>query len=345
MTTLKALVVGGTWDENGGRASKVVTSLAGNLEAEVCNGGDYTKLSHEIGGYSLVVWMPKIWNDESKWYPEKDTGTVLICSKVMRPGYITVDAVKRIYDMHANAVIQIWIGTGNEKHTFALVDALGNEWVKTSDIGYLAQRIVDLYKWTSGAIRVPSVRLDRRTSDLKRFMRLNLEVADRVQGYVGKRYFGNVSTRCQSMFPGARMGAHVLVSPRNTDKSLLSAEDMVPVEGELHHPDGAPDVSVVRYGGARKPSVDAPVQVRLFELFPDINFFIHGHAYLKGAPVTEQYFPCGDMREVFEIRELIESKKTPRTCGAINLKNHGFLLYSQTVEACPSWYGGLWWMG
>jgi len=82
------------------------------------------------------------------------------------------------------------------------------------------------------------------------------------------------------------------------------------------------------YFGDRKPSVDAPVQLELYRDFPDINFMIHGHAYIRGdVPFTDKYYPCGDLREVDEVRKQLNFGHS-----RINLKSHGFLLVGNCVE-------------
>ena len=54
---------------------------------------------------------------------------------------------------------------------------------------------------------------------------------------------------------------------------------------------------------------------------------IHGHMFIKGVPTTKNYFPCGDLREVFEIESLFKQGHT-----TINLKNHGFLIASNNLH-------------
>ncbi len=246
---------------------------------------------------------------------------MLICSKVMRDGYTRADSVTRIFAMHANAVIEIWANDG--EFLFKLRDAMANVWERTKGIAKLAKGIGELVRWTNGSIRTRSLRVDARDGDdLNRFMELNALVAEKVQNSIGERYFGNVSTRCQSMFPGVRRSQHLFVSPRNTDKRFLKAEDMVLVYDSVN----------VKYLGDRKPSIDASVHIYLFNAMAQTNYFIHGHAKVRGAPTTENYYPCGDLRGAYEIYGLIRTQEAHPHCGAINLKRHGFLLYSKTVE-------------
>ena len=51
--------------------------------------------------------------------------------------------------------------------------------------------------------------------------------------------------------------------------------------------------------------MDTPVQVRLYKTIPHINYIVHGHVYVKGAPFTKEAIPCGALEEVDEIMELI----------------------------------------
>ncbi|MBW2168857.1 MAG: class II aldolase/adducin family protein, partial [Deltaproteobacteria bacterium] len=264
----RTLIVGGTWDDEGGHQSKIVEMLAKELDAEVVhNGGDIIDLDHDISGFDLIVWMPSVSNGESKWYPKKDRGAVLVCSKVMRSEYTKADSVSRIFAMHANAVIEIRRGAGAGKFLFGLRDAMANWWAEpTTDIVNLVSGIMEHYWWTKGSIRIGSKRSDLRDNDTYRLMELTGQVADRVENSIGERYFGNVSTRCQSMFPGARGLGHILISPRNTDKRRLGAEDMVMVSA---FQDAAGEGSV-RYWGPRKPSVDTPVQLYIFGAMPEV---------------------------------------------------------------------------
>jgi len=83
----------------------------------------------------------------------------------------------------------------------------------------------------------------------------------------------------------------------------------------------------IRYFGEYKPSIDTPVQIELYKKLDNINYFIHGHTYIQNQDLTNNYFPCGDIREVKEIFNKIKRNN----CGSINLRNHGFLIYADTI--------------
>lgn len=80
-------------------------------------------------------------------------------------------------------------------------------------------------------------------------------------------------------------------------------------------------VQIHQYYGNRKPSVDTPVQVAIYQNFPNVRYMIHGHAFISSTPLTRNYYPCGDMHEVLEIFKLFH-----RNQYVINLMNHGFLI-------------------
>lgn len=313
---MNVIIVGGGYD---GKKSSIITKMGEQFSSadECCivNGGELSNIS----GFDLALWMPDVSNNEEKQYPVKDRGAVLICSKVMREGYTLIDAITRIFKMHGNAVIAIY-KEGDRKFRFELVDALGHIWYSGYDITKLCSSIKDLYSWTKGAIRKSIPKADKNVTiealpQLTDFMEINCNLAFKSAAQCGNRYFGNFSTRCTKLFPSHRFEKSVIiVSPRNVDKRTLKDTDMVPII------DGA-------YFGDRKPSVDAPVQLELYQEVPGVNFMIHGHAYVKGAPMTKQYFPCGDMRETSETIELLRDGHK-----AVNLKHHGFLLATETLE-------------
>lgn len=313
---MKILIAGG-----GGCGKK--SGVINKIKDALCQkeDGDYTvfngALPDNISGNDLVLWMPDISNNEKKNYPVKDKGAVLICSKVMREGYTRLDAVTRIFKMHGNAVIAIYKEPGHP-FKFELIDALANIWYSGYDILDLCVSIMKLYKWTKDSIRnsVPKA-VEQETvvlAALDDFIAINRELALKSAAQCGNRYFGNFSTRCTKLFPSHRDDNVIVMSPRNVDKRTLTTDDMVQIVGG-------------KYLGDRKPSVDAPVQMAVYEQVPDVRYMIHGHAYVESAPMTNHYFPCGDMREVPETVELLKEGYT-----AINLRNHGFLLATKTLD-------------
>jgi hypothetical protein len=313
-------IVGGSQNKESSIIKKIATEFRESISHKVLvyNGTTTT----DISGADLTIWMPDIPNELPKKYPKKDKGSVLICSKVIHNDRTEVDAVSRIFDMNGNAVICIYkddINMGTFR--FKLIDALGHVWIETYVIRFLVQKILELYKWTKLQVRLSLEHSNEPVPDVKIpeiFVDINTRIADKIENALGSRYFGNFSTRCMKLFPSFRTDADsYLFSPRNIDKRRLTVNDFVFVKPPYYY-------------GDRKYSVDAPVQIALYRAYNDINFMIHGHAFVKGYrdfPVTENYYPCGDLREVHEISVIFDSG-----IRIVNVKNHGFLLASTDLK-------------
>lgn len=317
-------IVGGNFGINQ-KASSIVSMLADTLGAKtVLNGGTIEELPIELNA-DLVVWMPNIVNEEPKHYPNKKIGSVLICSKVMHDEYKKIDAISRIFKMHGNAVIAIYKQC--KPFVFELIDALGNTWYKGSNIKELSDEIIRFYSFTKAAVRIQTkkedvnIQLDTKTrNNITALIQANCRLQQYIETSCGNRFFGNISTRCQKLFPSLKInGKYMFVSPRNSDKRSLTPDDMV-----LYSVNNT-------YSGENKPSVDSPTQIKLYKIYPHINYMIHGHAILSGIGEvnTNNYRLCGDVREVDEILNVVS---TSTTQFIINLKNHGFLIGTDSIE-------------
>jgi len=330
---MRTVIVGGTWGINHKRSS-IVDKLSVLFDTnELYNGMPGLSDLPMYPDGDLIIWMPDIPNEEAKHYPIKSGGAVLICSKVMRDGYSKIDAVSRIFKMHGNAVIAI--SKRMSFYNFELIDALGNTWYNGISLPELSDAISIFYLFTKDAIRVQStwVPMSLRMSDenfdnVLGLLAINDTLKDSIMTQCGSRFFGNVSTRCQNLFPTIRAKTGIYVSPRNSDKSEILTEDMIFCTMEN---------GVVRFYGDKniKPSVDTPIQIGVYEERPRLNFMIHGHAFLKGNSYpfytgeTERYCLCGDMKEKDEILKIIPDGFNN---GIINLRNHGFLAFSDTLK-------------
>lgn len=316
---MKTTIIGG--DFGTPKASGIIRKISEHFDQpSIINGGELNQLPTTISS-DLILWMPNINNEQPKHYPKKGIGDVLICSKVMREEYSIADAVSRIFRMHGNAVIAIY--KNDSIVAFKLIDALGNFWYNGSDISQLCIAIKEFYAFTKSAIRMNSNNVEMPipeiNDDINRFIDLNKKLSKHIQISCGQRFFGNLSTRCQKLFPTCKAeNSGVFVSPRNVDKSEITSNDMVYVR--LLN-------DAVIYAGDHKPSVDSPIQLLIYSKFPNINYMIHGHAFIEGAIETKTYCLCGDVREVDEVSSLITTK-----FGAINLKNHGFLIFADTLD-------------
>lgn len=149
-----------------------------------------------------------------------------------------------------------------------------------------------------------------------------------------ERFLGNASMkpmppqvgRCSRGMPSFKVGNYVFVSQRNIDKQFIDLNHFVPCYM---------DDDKLYYCGENKPSVDAPIQLRLYQNLPNIRYIIHSHCYIAGATFTSKSIPCGAIEEVDEVLRVIDDKYKTRTGSfyAINLKGHGSLLMAKCVDA------------
>ena len=83
----KILLVGGNWDLNGGKKSKIVDEFAKHLpNVTVYNGGNYNDLKdilYMCSNYSIVIWWANVSNELPKIRNVKDINfkTMLVSSK------------------------------------------------------------------------------------------------------------------------------------------------------------------------------------------------------------------------------------------------------------------------
>ena len=141
-----------------------------------------------------------------------------------------------------------------------------------------------------------------------------------------KRFLGNSSFRWPKGFPSFRSGKYIFVSKRNVNKEYISINEFVPVYLENNK---------LYYCGDHKPSVDTPIQVRLYEKLSNINFMIHSHCYIKGAPFTKNALPCGAIEEVNEVLNLIKEhyeNDYSKDFYLINLIGHGSIMMSSNPK-------------
>jgi ribulose-5-phosphate 4-epimerase/fuculose-1-phosphate aldolase len=109
------------------------------------------------------------------------------------------------------------------------------------------------------------------------------------------------------------------ISQRDVDKRYIDQAHFVAVDLGYYVRN-----QTVGYYGNVKPSVDAPVQARLYLNYPNIRCMVHAHVYVRDAPFTSQKLPCGAIEECEEIYNAVPTMDTPRFI--VNLKGHGCLV-------------------
>lgn len=355
----KILFVGGNWDLNGGKQSKIVNKFANYLpDATVFNGGNYNELNSILESsinYDIVIWWANVPNELPKIRNVKDINykVMLVSSKRnIDNKYSFEDLLQRSFALKSNLTIEFT--KSNNLYSMKLFDPLGNVWYEGTDIKDCSKELLDRLNFIKSITRESTVSSEENIGALAWFFNLFKEEVYKsesnpaipvkevflnlVKDYASKfaettfetkdvtRFLGNASFRCPKGFPSFRDGKYIFVSKRNVNKEFIGINEFVPVyleNGKLY------------YCGDSKPSVDTPIQVRLYNLLPNINYMIHSHCYINGAPFTKKALPCGAIEEVEEILELLKEdyyNDFNKDFYLINLLGHGSIMMSKNPE-------------
>lgn len=330
LTIMKVLYVAGKFDENNGRPSKIAAQIYEQVKLEemtYINGGSFSdleKIIESIDDFKLIYWFADVDNEKPKLIKEikeKNKECILITSKRNRGEYSFADLVYRALGNKSNLFVEF--SEKNGRYLGRVADPLGNVFLDYSEdfslVGRtLKKRTEELLQFT----RVQSEQIyeEQTVPNEKRFFDLVKNYANEFHELIHahseavNRFFGNASFRCENGFPSFRDEKSIFVSKRNVDKREICASSFVPVKIELP----------IRYCGESKPSVDTPIQVKLYEHYSNVKYMLHAHVYVKEAPFTESIIPCGALEEFDEIVNLFPDKK--QVNFAVNLKGHGSLL-------------------
>ena len=339
---MKALFVAGSFDGLGGKPSGYMLKLQQQLKIEnFVNGGyvsELLKLVQDMGDYQVVLWMadvpngyPNVIEDFKKHFPK----TLLVVSKRNLDGdnYTVQDIVTRALKLKANLTL---ILTGTRKDIAGeVLDPLGVSYCCHTDIAVVGRELMSRIKQLLRYTRVGSVRIGGEIDVPKEFyahgesefFNVVKMQADRfheiIHGVNHERMLGNASFRCARGFPSMRKGGIAYVSRRNVDKRFIGPDAFVAVDMDSLDP--------IQYYGEHKPSVDTPVQVRLYRYYQKVRYMVHSHTYIEGAPTTREPIPCGAIEEAELIKELVPDQDKCRF--AVNLLGHGSIAFADTVDA------------
>ncbi|MBI4533058.1 MAG: class II aldolase/adducin family protein [Candidatus Melainabacteria bacterium] len=339
----RTLIVGGTFDTQGGKPSKIITSLSEATGYPCLNGGTLDQLTAvDFQAVDVLVWAPNVSNDEDKILPAikaRNPKLFLISSKrVVEKQYSVFDVISRLLKSRSNLGIKITQNQGT--YQFELLDPLGNCLCATSSVGELGAAIKRRVEELCAMTRIGSTSIGSCCSCHPtvndEFVQLVRQLGDEFSRYVNavnpERFLGNASarptdriTRCCHGFPAMRADLKdspvYLVSRRNVDKTTMSAGDFVVVTA---------CEDKVEYFGDVKPSVDAPIQIRLFNFYNKVRYIVHGHVYVSDAPSTHSKVPCGHVEEFAEIQALFPDPDSANF--TVNLKGHGCLILASDLD-------------
>ena len=354
--TKTIVFIGGTFDDNKGKSSKVVQKIyEGFVDSGLFNQYSYFHMNgghtHDIAmakdqavNAKVVVWMPHVDNQ----LPKESVNTI----KALNPHCVLVTSKRSIETLCTPAQI---VQHGLKKHSnlmvvFAkesnlsdnlyicmeLVDPLGNSFTHTFDAYKLGQVLAERAYYLVGLTRLsssPSSLPLPEPPDEPVFLEQVKKAADAFAKLIitsepTERFLGNAAFRCTFGFPAVKYKEVVYVSRRNVDKTTLTMQDFVPIDYGV--------LDKVVFSGRYKPSVDAPIQMRLFRLYPHIKYIMHGHVYvhtplgIPATPMTHNVVPCGALVEVNEIWDKFPDMELKSF--VINLRGHGFMAASDNPE-------------
>jgi len=327
-------------------------------EATVFNGGNYNDLNKILEScinYDIVIWWANVPNELPKIRNVKDINykTMLVSSKRnIDNEYSFQDLLQRSFALKSNLTVEF--SKNNGLYNMRLFDPLGNLWYEGTDIEECSKELIERLNFIKSITRESTVSSEENSGALAWFFNMfkqemyksekNLTIPIKnmflstVKEYAYKfaeatfetkdvkRFLGNASFRCPKGFPSFREGKYIFVSKRNVNKEFIGIEEFVPVYLEN---------GKIYYCGDSKPSVDTPIQVKLYELLPNINYMIHSHCYIEGAPFTKKSLPCGAIEEVEELLDLLKeayNNDLNKDFYLINLIGHGSIMMSKNPE-------------
>lgn len=356
---MKLLCVGGNFDNENGRPSSLIKKMCDIIKTDneialtIYNGGNIENLRKNIlpsvKDFDMVMWFPNVSNDEVKERNVKaiNPKTILITSKRNDNNkYSFAELINRALFIKANLTIE-FSKTENGKFNMMVFDPLGTMYYNGTDIEKMTASLLKRAKKLTTFTRVPTTKVQSdeipEVPNETEFFDFAHNCADIFYNLIRPaegtaRFLGNMSFRCQNGFPSFRGKDNIIyVSRRNVNKADIEASSFVPTYLDEN--------SNVMYYGNNKPSVDTPVQLRLYKTLPWVNYMLHAHCYVQPSPdikdckiyTTSQPIPCGAIEEVEEILNTIRangniSKENAPRLIAVNLIGHGCTLMSKDIE-------------
>lgn len=334
------------------------------------NGGTYEKLTEIAGNENLlrstdvVFWFANVPDNTLPKYRDvkKINPKIMLISSKRNDNekYSFQELVQRSLIQKANLMCE-FSKQENGLFNLRVLDPLGCVWADTTDIKEAVYALLDrlgyiisitrqatteatedkalIMKWYFDQFKQPEYKSEKNVSvpDEQKFVDLVKKYAHKFQEFMPcdcktERFIGNASLRptpvgrCGKGMPSFRHKNFIFVSKRNIDKQFIELDSFVPVyieDGKLY------------YCGKDKPSVDTPVQVKLYTALPRINYILHSHCYLKDAPYTDTAIPCGAIEEFDEIMKFIDryyEGNRNLDFYAINLIGHGSIIMANNTD-------------
>ena len=349
------MIVAGTWDDNGGKPSGYMGKLAERMDfhffspLQCYNGGNFEELEQIIEDYDddLLFWFPDVPNSKEKLVgkiKQMHPRTILVTSKNNIDGkYDFMQMTAHALRNKANLFVEF---TKNAEGLIeaSVYDPLGNSYChKETDVDKVAKTLHERICFLWSLTRISSKSLGDEGERIYSMSPNSLfSFIDFVKGYADtfhelihgsnpSRLMGNCSFRCtKGGFPSFRNNDMIYVSRRDIDKRDIAPSGFVAVKPVTLRDVIKREIKIEYYGD-NKPSVDTPIQLALYAIYPHINYMLHSHVYLRGAPFTKRPIPCGAIEEVDEILDVHPCSTV--NGWSVNLKGHGSLVAVNSVHA------------
>ena len=334
---MKVLLVGGTFDEKGGKKSGLIKKISKMINCTVINGGYHSDLKEIIKTVSdkdIVMWFANVPNYLKKIRNVKEINpkVMLITSKRNNGEYNKQEIIAKALRDKANLILEF--DSRSIKKIMRLSDPLGNQFYLGDDLEELVSTMMNRIKFLSKITRKSTIKSELPTDEIlieNEFLETIKKFAEKFHSLINpmetNRFLGNASKRfrCERGFPSKRINKNtILVSRRNVCKEFIQAKEFVEVYEEDQK---------LYYKGDKKPSVDTPIQFELYKKLPEVNYMIHSHVYVKNAPFTDEniILPCGSLEEITEIMKVVKKYNfTSNFC--INLKGHGCTIFANDLN-------------
>lgn len=352
---MKVLLLLGEWrKENGQKSNKnnIIKVIQKNYDnIDVYNGGNSNQLEEiiENGKYDLVFWFIDAIDDNVILYniKQKNQKMILILyEEINDEPYMA--SLNKVFKIKINLLIQ------NRNNTFMTTDPLGNVWYEGNDVVNAIQASINRTEFLDKITRESTIQADEQKGSLawyfnqfkQDFIQNDEVIKEKVEEKelltIVSKYahiftketthsdnvdaiLENSVMRCIKGMPSFRHNNVIFVSKRNVDNKYIQQDDFVPMikkNGKLY------------YQGNFKPAVDSPIQIALYEHFPNINYILHSHCYIDNAVFTTENYPCGAIEEVDEILKTIKEHYNTfdNDFYMINLIGHGSYVMGNKVS-------------
>lgn len=329
------LLVGGTFDEFGGKKSGIINKISKLTGAKTYNGGYYNELKEIITivkDEDIVMWFANVPNHFEKVRNIKEINpkVMLITSKRNNGEYSKQEIIAKALRDKANLLLEF--DSRTEKKIMRLSDPLGNQFYLGDNLEEVVNIMMSRIEFLSKITRKSTIKSELPANENfieEKFLEVIRGFADRFHELINPmettRFLGNASKRfrCERGFPSKRVGENtILVSRRNVSKEFIQAKEFV----EVYEENGK-----LYYKGDKKPSVDTPIQFELYKRLPEVNYMVHSHVYVKDAPFTFDVLPCGALEEIDEIMEVVKQNNySSNFC--INLIGHGCTIFAKDLD-------------